>query len=56
MQRPGGVMARLSPLGRREQAFDPDALGFFFVLSDFYRGKRESVSEQSSGLSLFYVS
>ena len=54
--RPGGVEVRRPPLGGKNEGSIPVVLGFFFVVFDSHRGKRESVSKQRSQLSLFVVS
>ena len=54
--RPGGVDARRRPLGGKSEGSIPVVLGFFFVVFDSHRGKRESVSKRRSQLSLAVVS
>ena len=53
---PGGVEVQRPPLGGKNEGSIPVVLGFFFVVFDSHRGKRESVSKQRSQLSLFVVS
>lgn len=54
--RPDGVRVRVSPLGWEDEGLTPDVLRFFFVVSDFRRGKRESMNQQCIQLMFFVVS